>query len=61
MREKSDQELNELLQQERHKLFKMRNERSLTKKSETPHQYKECKKTIARLLTIQGEKLRNSI
>lgn len=39
-------------------LFELRNDQKLTKRNEQPHLIKERKRSIARMLTVLGEKRR---
>lgn len=55
MRSKNNQELLEILEEQRKEIFKLRNERATTKKGDQPHRYRTCKKKIARILTVIGE------
>jgi len=57
--ESSTAELERLLQEERRNLFKARRD-SATKQLENPKQIKQIKKNIARILTLLGERSRES-
>ena len=41
-------------------LFDLRNDQKLTKRNEQPHLIKERKRSIARMLTVLGEKRRGA-
>ena len=55
LREKTDQELETELQNEREALFKLRF-RKVTDVVENPAEFKEHRHTIARILTIQNQR-----
>jgi len=57
--ESSTAELERLLQEERRNLFMARRD-SATKQLENPKQIKQIKKNIARILTLLGERSRES-
>jgi large subunit ribosomal protein L29 len=57
--ESSKAELERLLQEERRNLFMARRD-SATKQLENPKQIKQIKKNIARILTLLGERSRES-
>ena len=55
IRSKSKEELAELMAAQHKEIFRLRNERSTTKKGDQPHRYRTCKKMIARILTVVSE------
>jgi large subunit ribosomal protein L29 len=59
LRESSTAELERLLQEERKKLFMARKD-AATKQLENPKQIRQIRKNIARILTILGERSRES-
>ena len=58
LRDQSLKELMSLHKEEERKFFEMINEKQVSKKLDKPHLLRATKKTIARILTIIGEKER---
>lgn len=56
LRDESLQELSARLLEVKKELFELQNEKSRAKKQEKPHQLREKKKDIAKILTIIREK-----
>ncbi len=56
LRDKSDEELQMALEDTQKELYKLKDERKLTKKLDKPHLLRTKQKDIARILTVQTEK-----
>jgi large subunit ribosomal protein L29 len=56
LRTKSQQELQQQLEQLQHQLLRLRNEKQLSKRLEKPHQLRATRKEIARIHTLLTER-----
>lgn len=56
LKTKSQQELQQMLEQLQHQLLRLRNEKQLSKRLEKPHQLRATRKEIARIHTLLTER-----
>lgn len=61
LRDQSVEDLENLYEDSRKKLFVLRNQAKMEKKNERPHEIKQTRKDIARLLTVMTEKCCQSL